>query len=126
MNRSKQIRAIFAALLFLGACLNLFGQSERGTFAGTVTDASGAAIPGAKVTITNVNTQEVITTVSNDTGDFTVPNIPIGNYNVRIEREGFNSELRSNITMNASATVRVDAQLKLGETRTTVEVQAAA
>ena len=91
---------------------------------GAVTDASGAAIPSARITITNTGTQAAVSTVSGETGAFAVPNIPIGIYTVKVEHEGFSSEVRSNITVNASATVRVDAQLRLGETKTTVEVQA--
>jgi hypothetical protein len=104
--------------------IQLLAQSERGTIVGVVTDASGAAIPNARITVTNVATQVAISTITSETGDFTVPNVPIGIYSVRIEHPGFSSEVRHNITLNASATVRVDAQLKLGETRTTVEVQA--
>src|SRR5215831_4751648 len=123
MYRTKLLRALL--ILLSGAAL-LFAQSERGTISGSVTDASGAAIPGSKITITNVATNESFSSVSSDSGDFTVPNIPIGQYNVRIEHAGFSSELRKDIVINASATVRVEAQLKVGETRTTVEVTATA
>jgi len=118
-------RSLSAAIIVLiCAAGTLVAQSERGTIAGTVTDASGSAIPAAKVIITNIATNEVVTTISTEAGDFTVPNLPIGTYNVRVEHPGFSSEVRSGITLNASGTVRVEAQLKIGETKTTVEVMA--
>jgi hypothetical protein len=104
----------------------VFGQSERGTIAGSVTDPSGAAVPNAKVTATEMSTNVATGTVTNDAGDYTLPNLPAGQYNVRVEREGFNSSVRTGITLNASATVRADATLAVGSTRQTVEVMAAA
>jgi len=114
---------IIATICGAGA---LFAQSERGTLAGTVTDASGAAIAAARITITNVETNDVLSSVSGETGDFTVPNLAIGRYNLRVEHAGFSSEVRSGITLNAAATVRIDVQMKVGETKTTVEVSATA
>jgi hypothetical protein len=121
---AKSAKRLLPLLLIAAAAA--FAQSERGTISGTVTDASGAAVPGAKITITNTGTNETLSTITGETGDFTIPNLQIGRYNVRVEREGFSSEARSGITLNASSNVRVDASLKPGETKTTIEVAAAA
>src|SRR5215470_4507457 len=101
-----------AALLLASA--SLFGQSERGTITGTILDASGAAVPLAKVTATNTDTNVTATTLSNETGDYTLPNLSTGMYRVRIEKEGFNSSVRSSIKLDASATVRADASMEIG------------
>jgi len=106
------------------SCL-AFGQSERGTITGSVTDSTGAAVPQAKVTATNVETNSAVATVSNDAGDYTLPNLPTGKYNVKIEKEGFNSAAVNGLTLDAAATVRADARLAVGSTRQTVEVTAA-
>ena len=111
--------------LMLSAAL-LFGQSERGTITGTVTDSTGAAVPQAKITATEAATNVATSTRSNEAGDYTLPNLPIGTYNVRIEKEGFTSSVRSGIKLDASATVRVDAALAVGSTTTTIEITAAA
>jgi hypothetical protein len=118
----------FVALLLtsiLGVCAAR-AQSERGTITGAVRDASGAVVPGAAVRVTNIATNVAIGTTSNDSGDFTVPDIAAGKYNLRVEKSGFRTFVLAGITVDAATTVRADANLELGESRQTVEVQAAA
>src|SRR5205823_5312401 len=115
---------------FVGIALALgtaaFGQSERGTIQGAVHDSSGAAIVNARVTVTNPATNVKINTSSNGAGDYAVASLPPGAYVVRVEKEGFRTALISNISVNASATVRVDATLDVGSITQTVEVTASA
>jgi hypothetical protein len=111
------------ALLFIWIAS---AQSERGTISGTVTDATGALVAGAKVTVTNTATGVAITQTSNASGDFVVPSIPAGTYTVRVEREGFRPSVISGLTLNAAQSARADVKLEVGTATTQVEVQAAA
>jgi hypothetical protein len=126
MTLSSAPRAIVLATSFLILSAALFGQSERGTISGTITDASGAAVPQAKVSAINTDTNIATATVSNETGDYALPNLPAGKYTIRVEKDGFTSAAVTGITLNASADVRADAHLTVGSTRQTVEVTASA
>lgn len=124
MNQLKRTGAIwlFSIVLVCAA----FAQSERGTIQGNVKDTSGAVIVGAKVTVTGTATNTVVALTSNESGDFTAPSLQVGNYNVRIEKEGFRPAAITGITLTAADTVRADATLEVGQTSTAVEVKAAA
>jgi hypothetical protein len=98
MKLSAAVRVTVATFLLCLPGAILFGQSERGTISGTVTDSTGAAVPLAKVTVTNVATNSVMSTLSNPAGDYTIPNLPTGQYNARFEKEGFASAARNGIT----------------------------
>ena len=117
-------RRTFALALLLASATFLFAQSERGTVSGTVTDASGAAVPGAKVTVTNTATNFPSTAATTESGDFTVPNLPVGQYSVRVEKDGFKPSVRSGLTLNAASSIRVDVSLEVGTSQQTVEVTA--
>jgi hypothetical protein len=122
--RSYLIAPVLLASIFgVNAAL---AQSERGAITGAVRDSQGAAVPGASVKVTNVATDVVISATSNQSGEYTVPDIPAGKYNLRVEKSGFRTFLLSGIAVDAATTVRADANLELGESRQTVEVQAAA
>src|SRR5262249_10941497 len=84
----------------------LFGQSERGTITGTVVDSSGALVPAARVTVTNISTKLVSESQSNEAGGYTAASLPVGPYTVRVEKEGFRPVVRSGIELNAATTVR--------------------
>ena len=64
-------------------------QQGRGSISGTVSDATGAAVPDATVTITNVGTQATFVAVTNSTGFYTAPSLPVGEYAVSAEKTGF-------------------------------------
>ena len=122
------LRFQLAVLLWTSAFSagSILAQSERGTITGSVHDSSGAVVPGASVRITNVATNVVIGTTSNDSGDFTLPDIAAGKYNLRVEKQGFRTFVLAGITVDAATSVRADANLEVGESRQTIEVQAAA
>ncbi|MEO8131581.1 MAG: carboxypeptidase-like regulatory domain-containing protein, partial [Bryobacteraceae bacterium] len=104
----------------------IFAQSERGTITGFVHDATGAVIAGARVSITNTATNSTTNLTSNESGEFTVPSLAAGSYDIRIEKEGFRpSELKA-LTLNAASTARADAKLEIGSSTQTIEVQASA
>ena len=122
----SSLRIRFAVLLLITAfgARPILAQSERGTVTGTVRDVTGAVVPAANVKLTNVATNVAITTTSNLSGEFTVPDLPTGKYDLRVEKQGFRAFVLSGITVDAATTVRTDANLDLGESRQIVEVQA--
>ena len=124
MNLLKVIRQL-AIWLSVGA-LMLSAQSERGTITGTVRDASGAIVPGAKVVLTNTQTGVKFTAASNAAGEYTVPQLQVSTYSVRVEKEGFRPANVTGLVLNASATMRVDTALEVGAATQTVEVSASA
>ena len=126
MELSVVIRVTAVTFLLCLSGVALFAQSERGTISGTVTDASGAAVPEVKVTVTERSTNTSVTTVTNSAGDYTLPNLPTGQYNARFERAGFASAGINGIKLDAAATARADASLTVGSTKQTIEVTAAA
>ncbi|MGD0500713.1 MAG: TonB-dependent receptor [Bryobacteraceae bacterium] len=116
--------SIFVVLaLFLAAAL--FGQEYRGAITGRALDPSGAAVPGAHVTVTNIETNVHITSDSNADGLYTMPYLQPGMYTLRAEHAGFKVFERTPIEIRINATVQVDAQLQLGNATETVNVQAA-
>ena len=78
----------FLALLPLAAAM-VFAQADRGNLTGTVTDASGAVVPGAKIAVTQTSTNTKINVASQESGDYNAVNLPVGVYNIRVEKEGF-------------------------------------
>jgi outer membrane receptor protein involved in Fe transport len=116
---------ITSALLSLGSVLML-AQTDRGTITGTVTDASGAVIVGAKVTATNTATGISTETSTSGAGVFTVPQLTVGVYRVAVEQSGFKRFVQEGVTVPLGQTVRVNASLELGETSQSIEVQAEA
>ena len=115
-----------AILIFSLAPTLSFGQVTTGNINGTVTDPQGAAVAGAKVTVTDVakGTSDTITT--NDSGNYTVTHLIPDPYTVKIEAPGFKTFQQTNITVVADATQRVDAQVQVGSASETMEVTAEA
>ena len=108
------------------SCAILSAQSERGTITGTVADSTGAVVPKARVVVTNLATKLVSESQTNDAGDYTAASLPVGPYEVRVEKQGFRPVVSSGITLNAASTVRVDVTLEVGSALQTVEVSASA
>ncbi len=117
--------AALAMSLSMAAFL-LPAQSERGTIAGTIVDPSGGTVPAAKVSVVNRATNVLTTTTTNEAGAYVVPNLPPGDYNIRVEREGFKAASIQNLQVNAASSLRADITLEVGATQQTVEVSATA
>ena len=117
--------------LFLTAALvvcqfTATAQTATGVLQGVVTDASGAAVPEAKITIENQRTNVKLTTVTNAEGRYVQPFLPPSEYRLTVEKPGFQKNLTNEIKIDVQATVGLDVQLKVGDTSTTVEVAASA
>src|SRR5262252_7344869 len=113
-----KVGRILAFVLFAGAVL--MGQTFRGTILGTVTDASGAVVSGAKVTVKNVNTRLERTTETSADGSYSIPELPIGTYTVTITQTGFQTAITTGVDVASER--RVDSALKTGQVEQRVEV----
>lgn len=111
-------------VLSISAAL-LCGQATEGTILGSITDPSGAALPNAPIRIENAGTGAVRTTVTNEAGEYTVTNLPLGSYTVSAEAPGFKRALHPPVPVTVKARVRVDLKLEVGETSQSVEVTGA-
>src|SRR4029077_2875381 len=117
---SMRTRMILA--FFVLASTSLFAQTFRGTVLGTVTDASGAVVTGAKVAVRNVNTGQERATQTSTDGSYSVPELPIGTYTVTITQSGFQTAVTTGVIVDVASERRVDAALKAGQVSQTVEV----
>jgi outer membrane receptor protein involved in Fe transport len=127
MERNRTSLLLFSLLLVLGALASSArAQAVYGSISGTVTDASGAIVPGATVTITSVErkTSDIVTT--NDSGLYVKERLLPGNYEVKIEAQGFKQGLVSSVVVNVDAQTKVDATLEPGAISDTVTVTASA
>src|SRR6266850_792864 len=106
------------------AAISLFGQSNTATILGNVTDSSGASIPGVKVTITNVKTHIVRSTVTGESGAFELPLIPVGEYAIAAEMTSFRRAERTGILLDAGQKAKIDFHLQVGEVVESVTVNA--
>ena len=113
-------RLVLTAVLLLTSAL--VAQTFRGTILGTVTDASGAVVSNAKVTVRNVNTGLERTTSTGEDGSYSISELPLGTYVVTITQSGFQTSVTSGVVVDVAGERRVDSALKPGEVATRVEV----
>jgi hypothetical protein len=104
----------------------LFGQSSNATLNGTVTDTSGALIPGVTVTATNNDTAVVSTVVSNESGVYNFPSLLPGTYRVSSSLPSFQTQTFTNVQLGNAAQVRLNFTLTVSTVATAVEVTASA
>jgi hypothetical protein len=113
-----------SAMLVALFAIPLFAQTF-GEITGHISDPSGAAVPGAKISLTNTATNAVRTAVSTVSGDYTFPAVAPGLYTVKVEQAGFKTA-SSDVRVQVQQTVRLDFTLELGQVSETVEVLASA
>ena len=94
-------------------CTTSFAQTFRGTILGTVTDPNGAVVAGAKVTAKNTSTGLERSTTTDEAGNYTIPELPIGPYEVRVEQTGFAAGVVSNVTVAVASERRIDVNLSI-------------
>src|SRR5690348_15559651 len=95
-------KSIFALILLLTAVINVSGQSFTGQLVGTVTDQTGAVLPGVTVTVTNTGTNAARQVFTNESGGYTVPGLPAGSYRVDAELPGFATQIRTGIELQVN------------------------
>jgi hypothetical protein len=101
-------------------------QVLYGTLVGTVPDASGAAVSGAAVTVTNRGTGQALEVKSDDTGAFTFGNVQPGAYDLKVTANGFRTFLEQNIVITTNTVRRVEVKLAVGAVTESVNVSASA
>jgi Carboxypeptidase regulatory-like domain len=111
---------VFLACLCI--CLPAYSQQTTAAITGTVTDAAGAVINGASVSVTDTERGTVYSAKTIDGGIFTFAHIPIGTYTVKVEATGFETTVQSNITLVLNQTARLDFKMKVGAVTNTVQV----
>ncbi|SEF78078.1 TonB-dependent Receptor Plug Domain [Bryocella elongata] len=111
---ARLIFTVFGALLCLSSGTRMGAQLTTATVTGSVTDPSGAAIPGAEVLISNVDTHYTAKAATDATGAYRADLVPIGRYTVTVEAPGFQRYAQQNVTLEVNAQVRIDARLTLG------------
>ena len=116
MLNAKKALALFA----LGFAL--LAQTDRANLTGTVTDQSGATVPGATVTATHVDTNASRTAKVNSEGEFVIPQLIVGQYRLKTEAPGFKISVTTGISLTPGATVRADISLQLGQVTDSVQV----
>jgi hypothetical protein len=117
------LMSLLMSLVFiLLATLNLSAQTFRGTILGTVTDPSGAVVPGAKVTAKNTGTGLERSTETSTDGSYALPELPIGTYSVTVTQTGFQTFIASGVTVDVAGERRINAAMKTGQISTKVEV----
>ncbi len=115
-----------AILILIFAGWSWAQLSTTATISGTVTDATGAVIPQASVTVQNEETNVRTTTQTNDSGTFVAPGLAVGSYKVTVAKQGFEAFTESGIILHPATVAAVNASLKPGEVGTKIEVTASA
>ncbi len=120
----KNLWALLVACCLSFAAVSAVAQDvqTKGMIGGTVTDATGAALPGAKIVVTGQTGERTGTT--NDTGIFRIDNLEPGTYTVRVEQTGFKSAVANNVTVNVGRESTLNLKLETGEITATVDVTA--
>lgn len=116
------ISILVTLLINLVFCTPIWTQVAGGSFSGTVTDASGANIPNAQVTIKNNDTGVARVVTTDASGFYAAPNLLPGNYEVRVTTSGFATELRTGITLTVGAKQVLNVTMQIGRMAQTVEV----
>ena len=126
MNRVCSLWAVAPTLVLLFATSLAFAQSDSGSISGFAKDSSGAVVPKAKVVVSNENTGEEHPVNTNDSGYYTVPNLPPGIYGMTAEAPGFKKFESKHNKLNANTALSLDANFTVGSPTETVEVVATA
>ncbi len=123
----RTLKSVFqiAVLLLLVAATSL-AQEVTAAINGLVTDPSGAAVVGAKVTAKDLDRGTTFPTTTDGSGFYNLPRLPVGRYEVRVENPGFQSAVKPDVVLQLNQNARLDFQLAVGNVNQTVEVTGAA
>ena len=119
----KRLSFCVSLFLFISAA---FAQSDRGTITGTISDPAGAVIASAAIEARNVSTGATYQTVSSGTVNYTIPQLPAGNYDVTVIVPGFKKYVRQGLQVEVAGTARIDVGLEVGANTESITVEAAA
>src|SRR2546426_3094381 len=102
---------VLAAVIFL---IPLLAQNDRGTITGTVTDPAAAVVPGATITAKNIENGATYETVATDTGNYTIPSVTAGTYELAVQASGFTRFVQQGIRVQVAQVARIDVKLQIG------------
>src|SRR2546428_2815025 len=117
----KRLILLVATVIIVAA--NVFGQATA-QIRGTVKDQSGAVLPGVEITAAQTEPGRARMTVTNETGAFALPSLPLGPYRVEATLPGFRTFVQTGIVLQVDGTVTISAVMEVGQVSESVEVQA--
>lgn len=120
--KSNRLAVFALAAIALLWASPAYGQSDRGTLTGTVTDPTGAVVPNAKITATNLSNGEVREATSTDSGSYTIPELGADSYSLNVEAQGFKTSTVDDLKIAVQVTRRQDITLEVGVANETVVV----
>ncbi len=119
-----RVRFLLSAVSVLLLCSAPLWAQVSATLSGTVTDPSGAVVSGARILVQNEDTGAVRKTITNTVGQYELPALPVGHYQIRVNRSGFLEEIRTGINLVVGQDARVNLTLRLGPASQQVTVNA--
>jgi Carboxypeptidase regulatory-like domain/TonB dependent receptor len=117
-------RILRLALVMSVLCPAVLAQTVGSQISGTVRDSSGAVLPGVEVSVTNTDTAAARTIVTNETGSYVVPNLPVGPYRLEASLPGFSMYVQSGIVLQVNTNPTINVVLQVGQLSESIEVQA--
>ena len=120
----REIKTLSAVLLVCAMSCGLVWGQATAQISGTVTDQTGAVLPGAEITATQTETGVARMSISNETGSYVLPNLPLGPYRLQVELPGFRTFVQTGIILQVNSSPVVNARLEVGQVTEQVEVQA--
>ena len=118
------MRSVFLAASLFACAVVAFAQSDRGTITGTVADPAGAVVASASIEARNVETGALYPAATTETGNYTLAQLPAGQYEITVTVPGFKKYTRSGIRVEVAQTLRIDIGLEVGAASESVTVQA--
>src|SRR5262245_21649537 len=117
--RSLNWKSLWLSLAFTAS---LLAQSDRGTVTGTVSDPGGAVIPGVSVEALRLDTGATYKTVTSETGNYALSQLPTGAYEISATLPGFKRYVRPNTQIGVAETLRIDVTLEIGAATESITV----
>ena len=117
-----QLRYLALVLFILVTAGSTFGQSDRGTLAGTVLDGSGGVVANAQIVAKGTDTGSVYTATSGPTGGFRFPDVKIGLYSLTVSAPGFKTETKTGVEVQVNSVASVSFALTLGDVKETLTI----
>jgi len=124
MLNQRLVLAVFClfAVICIGSPSTMGQASATGTVSGTVTDTSGAAVPGATVSLIDAATASARNVTTSDTGAYVIPYVNPGTFNIKVSKQGFKTTVVTNQVVEIGRQLSVNAVLEIGSVSQTVEV----
>jgi len=119
----RTLKMLFHGLLFIGVC-SLPSWGQMGSIAGTVTDTTGAVIQGAEVTVRNLQSNALRAVTTSDTGAYSMPNLPVGTYEVKATKESFKTFHVAEVQITVAQMLNLNIQLEPGVVSEQIDVRA--